>query len=46
MTALDYDRVHEAALAVEETVDREYLPRFPEKIPRRKRSDSWRQGPD
>jgi hypothetical protein len=43
---LDYDRVHEAALAVEETVDREYLPRFPEKIPRRKRSDSWRQGPD
>ena len=43
---LDYDRVHEAALAVEETVDREYLPRFPEKIPRRKRSDTWRQGPD
>jgi hypothetical protein len=43
---VDYDRAHEAALAVEETVDRELLPRFPEKIPRRKRSRSWRQGPD
>ena len=43
---LDYDRVHEAALAVEEVVDREYLPRFPEKIPRRKRSISWREEPD
>ena len=43
---LDYDRVHVAALGVEEVVDREYLPRFPEKIPRRKRSASWREEPD
>jgi len=28
---LDYDRLHESALAVEEVVDREYLPRFPER---------------
>lgn len=31
---LDHDRVYGAALAVEEIVDRDYLPRFPEKRPR------------
>jgi len=43
---LDYDRVHEAALALQEVVDREYLPRFPEKAPRRKRSVSWKEEGD
>lgn len=28
---LDYDEVHESALAIEELVDREYLPRFRER---------------
>ena len=28
---LDYDKVYESALAVQEIVDREYLPRFPER---------------
>lgn len=31
---LDYDKVHEAGLAVQEIVDRDYLPRFPETRPR------------
>lgn len=33
---LDYDRIYERALAVEAIVDREYLPRFPERRARRK----------
>lgn len=28
---LDYDRIYESSLAVQEVVDQEYLPRFPEK---------------
>lgn len=32
---LDYEKIYEAALAVEELVDRDYLPRFPEKRPRK-----------
>lgn len=32
---LDYDKLYESALAVEELVDRDYLPRFPEKRPRK-----------
>jgi hypothetical protein len=38
---LDYDRIHEAALAIQETVDKEYLPRFPERTPRRRRP-TWK----
>lgn len=34
---LDYDRLYDAALAVEERVDRDYLPRFPQRRPRRDR---------
>jgi hypothetical protein len=33
---LDYDRLYEEALAVEEIVDRDYLPRYPERRARRK----------
>ncbi|MBI5623274.1 MAG: hypothetical protein HY924_05810 [Elusimicrobia bacterium] len=33
---LDYDRLYERALAVEEIVDRDYLPRHPERRARRK----------
>lgn len=32
---LDYDELYEAALAVQDIVDRQYLPRFPEKRLRR-----------
>ena len=35
--ALDYDGIYEAALAVEELVDRAYLPRFPERRPRKEK---------
>ncbi|MDD5656916.1 MAG: hypothetical protein PHF00_06635 [Elusimicrobia bacterium] len=38
---LDYGRLYEAALAVQELVDREYLPRFPEKQPRKTEAPSW-----
>lgn len=38
---LDYDRIYEAALAIQELVDREYLPRFKEKPMRRPREDLW-----
>lgn len=31
---LDYDRLYESALAVEEIVDKQYLPRFPQRRPR------------
>jgi len=41
---LDYDRIYESALAVQEVVDREYLPRFPERQRRRGRRP-W-QEPD
>jgi len=34
---LDYDSLYDAALAVEELVDRLYLPRFPERTLRRER---------
>lgn len=37
---LDYDKLYESALAVQEIVDRDYLPRFPEKRPRKER-DEW-----
>lgn len=36
---LDYDKVYESALAIEEIVDREYLPRFPERRLKRDRDD-------
>jgi hypothetical protein len=39
---LDYDRIYEAALAVQETVDREYLPRFPERAGLKGRP-SWKE---
>lgn len=39
---LDYDRLYDSALAVQEVVDREYLPRFPEKTPRRGRR-TWKE---
>jgi hypothetical protein len=40
---LDYERIYESALALEEIVDREYLPRFPEKRPRPSRGRaSWK----
>jgi len=32
---LDYDKIYDAALAVEEVVDRDYLPRFPQRRPRK-----------
>lgn len=39
---LDYDKVYEEALAIEELVNREYLPRFPERKSRRRNDeDSW-----
>lgn len=37
---LSYDKLYESALAVSEIVDRDYLPRFPEKRPRKER-DEW-----
>jgi hypothetical protein len=36
---LDFDAVYDAALAVEEDVDRHYLPRFPERRPRKERDE-------
>ena len=36
---LEYDKLYESALAVEEIVDRQYLPRLPEKRRRRERDD-------
>lgn len=36
---LIYDDINEAALAVQEIVDRDYLPRFPERRPRRDRDE-------
>jgi hypothetical protein len=40
---LDYARVYDSALALQELVDREYLPRFPEKHPRRRENPSWKE---
>jgi hypothetical protein len=37
---IDYDELYESALAVEDVVDKQYLPRFPEKPPRKER-DEW-----
>ena len=37
---LDYGRLYEQALAIQEIVDKRYLPRFPEKRPRKER-DEW-----
>ena len=36
---LDYDKLYESALAIEELVDKEYLPRFPERKLKRDRDD-------
>lgn len=39
---LDYDKLYEEALAIEELVNRDYLPRFPQrKLRRRNDEDSW-----
>ncbi len=38
---LDYDQVYDSALAIEEIVDKEYLPRFPQRGPRRARDDPY-----
>jgi hypothetical protein len=42
---LDYDALYGAALAIEKTVDEDYLPRFPERRsrPERKGGDYWYQ---
>ena len=37
-SGVDYDALYESALAIQEIVDRDYLPRFPER-PARKESD-------
>jgi hypothetical protein len=38
---LDYDQVYEAALAIEEIVDKQYLPRFPQRPPQRPRDQPY-----
>lgn len=36
---LDFDALYDAALAVEELVDRDYLPRYPQRPPRKERDE-------
>lgn len=37
---IDYDDLYESALAIQDLVDKQYLPRFPDKPPRKER-DEW-----
>ena len=38
-SGMDYDKLYDASLAVQEIVDRDYLPRFPQRRPRKERDE-------
>lgn len=38
-SGVDYDALYESALAIQEIVDRDYLPRFPERLARKEKDE-------